>query len=1227
MELDKMLLDDFAEITHDKKEKLQDVTCYGTAVIQEGTEYVRLDAADSLTPATFAVAAHHGDRVMVMIKNHRATVIANITTPSMTLGILNVTDGIIVQGYLTTNEERTAYDDQNHYGLTFSAGGIGGYGGSGKYWYLTNAGDLYASSAEIVGNITAESGYLGSKTNGFTIDAYGIYSGSSDKSQTNNGYIVLANGDFARTINNVSHNDLRFAIGANFGVSSSGVLYASNVDISGTIKASLGEIGGFEIDSTSIHTKGVAVTVNADNSVGLSSSTFKRTIGGKERSNLKFAIGSNFGVDSTGKLYGSDIEVTGEINATSGTIGSGTNKIDIGAGSIHYLMTSRDDTTHDGFYIGTNGIAFGKGKFKVTDAGYLTSTSGSIGGWGINSNAIYRTSETLGAANGSYFGKDGLSITNKFQVDSAGKLTATGADIGGKITATDGSIAGWQIGTSAIYRGGSSPTESFNTSGVLYFGTQGLSLSDKFYVTSSGALTATEADIGGKITASSGKIGGWLIGSDGAILKLTNETTTAGTYQYEAYMNAPATVNATSDYAFVAQRKLHGQNTWEKMFGVRYDGYLLAKYGSIAGWAIGTATLSSTSGGLTTGLQVASNGSTWAIAVGATNSSDWSTAPFRISHAGALTATSATITGAITATSGKIGNFTLTSTTAQTNPGALYSGSHNSMTANNEGVFIGEAGISLGAGGKIQLGKDGSILLRNNLIIRSDLTPTSGSVQSGYGLSITNSNSNTLLGFLAAFYDGTISGSGRYIVALGTNGSNVDLELTSQETMTLRAKKVLIGADSTTSERYPIVVDDAAEFRYSVKIGTTWSDGSIEIYHSTPYIDFHFNRSTADYTYRIMEASSGTLWFSGSQSVAGNITVSTTSATVERALTVSTGNVSGAVRANNGGTGGAFGLYVSKTGNTARNSWLIHMASDGKIYLGGTSREAIKAFSGVSVSGKRITFTMLDGNTKDIDTQDTTYTFTNKGATLAWGTTSTIATVGGVDIKVTMPSNPDTTYSAGSGLTLSSTTFSLGGTITSNQVTLTRSGDNNAIFAIQNAKSGVAVRCNADGGAVGLRGIKTNNTTSGRDIWICYMDASGTPKLGTASDRRDKNVLGLIDNGEALSILRGVELINFSYKADPFETIQNGVVAQQVRDVLISNGIGYRSYMCIESVNDDSIFYDLTIPEDKVRYSIDYSKFTPILWKGWQIHDNEITALKHQINELKAEIKALKGAA
>lgn len=259
--------------------------------------------------------------------------------------------------------------------------------------------------------------------------------------------------------------------------------------------------------------------------------------------------------------------------------------------------------------------------------------------------------------------------------------------------------------------------------------------------------------------------------------------------------------------------------------------------------------------------------------------------------------------------------------------------------------------------------------------------------------------------------------------------------------------------------------DTSIKIPRGVQIGEADINGFIELYHATPYIDFHFGRSTEDYTYRIMETSSGTLWFSGSQSVAGNITISTTSTTVERAVTVSTGNVSGAVRANNGGTGGAFGLYATKTGNTARNKW------------------------------------------------------------------------------------------------------------------------------------------------------------------IAYMDSSGTIHHETGSDARDKDIIGEIGEQEALSVLRDVRIINYTYKNDAYETVQNGVVAQQIRDVLIANKIGYRPYLSIHDLNGDEMYYDLTTPEDKVSYAIDYSKFTPILWKGWQLHDERITALEKENEALKAEIKALKGVA
>lgn len=84
----------------------------------------------------------------------------------------------------------------------------------------------------------------------------------------------------------------------------------------------------------------------------------------------------------------------------------------------------------------------------------------------------------------------------------------------------------------------------------------------------------------------------------------------------------------------------------------------------------------------------------------------------------------------------------------------------------------------------------------------------------------------------------------------------------------------------------------------------------------------------------------------------------------------------------------------------------------------------------VIAAGSNITLTPDATNDKiTIAAKDTTYTFTNKAATLSWGTTSTIATVGGTDITVKMPANPDTntTYSAGTGISLSGTTFSNSG--------------------------------------------------------------------------------------------------------------------------------------------------------------------------------------------------------
>lgn len=106
-----------------------------------------------------------------------------------------------------------------------------------------------------------------------------------------------------------------------------GVIEAKGVNLTGTINATAGNIGGFQIDSSSIHTNNVAITSNVDNSIALSSADFTRTINNTSRAGLRFAIGDKFGVTGDGTIYASNVDLTGKITATSGTIG-GINIID-----------------------------------------------------------------------------------------------------------------------------------------------------------------------------------------------------------------------------------------------------------------------------------------------------------------------------------------------------------------------------------------------------------------------------------------------------------------------------------------------------------------------------------------------------------------------------------------------------------------------------------------------------------------------------------------------------------------------------------------------------------------------------------------------------------------------------------------------------------------------------------------------------------------------------------
>ncbi len=160
--------------------------------------------------------------------------------------------------------------------------------------------------------------------------------------------------------------------------------------------------------------------------------------------------------------------------------------------SVNYPKTIDEETDKEmatGSYInltdGTFSFAGGRltydGDHLSVDGEITVATSGTIGCWNVNKNAIYKGSEIFGNANGMYFGTEGLSLGETFNITSSGIATIKEANITGTITASD-------------FLGG-----------YLLIGNKESTYAE---ITSDGVLNCNGANITGTITAISGQIGG-----------------------------------------------------------------------------------------------------------------------------------------------------------------------------------------------------------------------------------------------------------------------------------------------------------------------------------------------------------------------------------------------------------------------------------------------------------------------------------------------------------------------------------------------------------------------------------------------------------------------------------------------------------------------------------------------------------------------------------------------
>lgn len=282
-------------------------------------------------------------------------------------------------------------------------------------------------------------------------------------------------------------------------------------------------------------------------------------------------------------------------------------------------------------------------QFRVTPAGVLTATSATItgaitantgyiggtGGWTIESATIW------GGSGSAFSGMiHGTGTTKAFfagATDKTGAASTFSVTAAGAISATSGTIGGWTLGASSLAdAAGVVGMSSLVTGGddIRFWAGHATPASAAFRVTEAGVLTATNATITGAITASTGSIAGWTIDT-GHLYSGTGATRTGmkpGTYPFYAGKEDETTAP----------------------FRVTTAGALTATSGAIGGWSLGLTSLISGSDATTVGLD--SGGTNPSFYAG---SATPTSAPFRVTNAGALTATNANITGTINWAEGK----------------------------------------------------------------------------------------------------------------------------------------------------------------------------------------------------------------------------------------------------------------------------------------------------------------------------------------------------------------------------------------------------------------------------------------------------------------------------------------------------------------------------------------------------------------------------------------------
>ena len=176
-------------------------------------------------------------------------------------------------------------------------------------------------------------------------------------------------------------------------------------------------------------------------------------------------------------------------------------------------------------YLSEKKLHFPSGTLEAYNAkltGTITAAAGSaFGPWTIADGSIYRTENVFGSSTGMYFGVNGLSVSDRFQVDADGYLTCSGASISGAIRATSLNVTGASI--TGLTVDAANVTGNLSASringGILDFNNFSVNHLSANDITT-GLLSADYIKLGGDMAVydslSSGTVGGWLGYTTGA---------------------------------------------------------------------------------------------------------------------------------------------------------------------------------------------------------------------------------------------------------------------------------------------------------------------------------------------------------------------------------------------------------------------------------------------------------------------------------------------------------------------------------------------------------------------------------------------------------------------------------------------------------------------------------------------------------------------------------------